>query len=95
MVCDQEDNPQEYASKIKPGVILSIRMFLNFTQNPYPANVGFRSFFFFLSDFPAFNKAIAMACFCGLPSDISVLIFCPTIVSVLPLRNGIFFLPLS
>lgn len=42
-------------------------------------------------DLPALERAIATACFCGLPAAISVLMFLDTVFLELPVFNGIIY----
>ena len=45
---------------------------------------------YFFLDFPAWDRAIATACFCGLPALISARMFAETTFLDLPFCNGIF-----
>lgn len=49
-------------------------------------------FFHFLRPFPALDRAIATACFCGLPAFISVRMFAEMVLTDLPFFRGMMLL---
>ena len=48
--------------------------------------------FFGFFDFPAFDRAIATACFCGFPASISIRMFADITFFDLPFFSGMIFL---